>query len=535
MTTPPPVRSGGPLARLDDCSVRTKIAGVVVLFSVAMTAVAGLGVTQLAAASSHRQTVLEADVPYLVAVQQAALEAKAAATDERGFLISGKADFAESFVERLPEIESELKQAAALARTDGDRERVVAVQEAVDAWTTAVQAEFTLFASDPAGATEAALGANRDLRKAYEGMIDEAVTAKREALVAGGERADASSARAVQLVVLALVVGLALPLVLAVRVLRGITGPLGAVVAALKAAATGDLTQRVTPRSADELGELAAALNATLDGTGAAVATIAGSAGSLSASSTELAAVAGRMSGGAQESASQVAAVSSASEQVTRNVQVVATGAEEMGASIREIAQNANEAARVAASAVQVADRTNDTISKLGTSSAEIGNVVKVITSIAEQTNLLALNATIEAARAGEAGKGFAVVANEVKDLAQETAKATEDISQRIQAIQADTAGAVSAIEEIGTVIGRISDYQTTIASAVEEQTATTNEMNRSVSEVATGSTDISSRILAVATAARDTSDGIDQAQVASVQLAAMSAELDALVARFRY
>ena len=159
--------------------------------------------------------------------------------------------------------------------------------------------------------------------------------------------------------------------------------------------------------------------------------------------SEELSAVVEQMSGSAEETSAQAGLVSAAAEEVSRNVQTVATGTEEMSASIREIAQNATEAARVAAQAVGVAETTNATVAKLGESSAEIGNVVKVITSIAEQTNLLALNATIEAARAGEAGKGFAVVANEVKELAQETRKATEDIGQRIEAIQADTAAAV--------------------------------------------------------------------------------------------
>ena len=247
MTAATPPRTRGPLARLDDCRIRTKIAGVAVLFSLAMTAVAGLGVEQLSEASTHRQSVLEADVPYLAALQQAALEAKAAATDERGFLISGKADFAESFTERQVEIEGELAEATDLARSSSDRERIAAVQTSIDTWTTAVQAEFLQFADDPAGATDVALGANRDLRKDFEAKFHEAVTIKRAALVDSGKQADASSTRAVQLVAIALLVGLALPLLLAVRVIRGITGPLGAVVTALKAAATGDLTQRVTP------------------------------------------------------------------------------------------------------------------------------------------------------------------------------------------------------------------------------------------------------------------------------------------------
>ena len=195
------------------------------------------------------------------------------------------------------------------------------------------------------------------------------------------------------------------------------------------------------------------------------MASVVGSADAVAASSEELSASSAQISASAEETSAQSGVVSSAAEEVSRNVATVAAGAEEMGASIREIATNAAEASEVAAKAVTAAATTTATVAKLGESSAEIGNVVKVITSIAEQTNLLALNATIEAARAGEAGKGFAVVANEVKELAQETAKATEDIARRVLAIQGDTTAAVAAIEEISSIVAQISDRQTTIAS----------------------------------------------------------------------
>ena len=189
----------------------------------------------------------------------------------------------------------------------------------------------------------------------------------------------------------------------------------------------------------------------------------------------------------------------------------------------------------LATTAVKTAEATNETITKLGQSSTEIGQVIKVITSIAQQTNLLALNATIEAARAGEAGKGFAVVANEVKELAKETAKATEDIGRKIEAIQGDTKGAVAAIGQIGTVIGQISDIQTTIASAVEEQSATTNEISRNLSEAAKGSADINRNIGGVAEGARSTASGAAETQKSAQSLEHMSAELQALVAQFKY
>ena len=250
----------------------------------------------------------------------------------------------------------------------------------------------------------------------------------------------------------------------------------------------------------------------------------------LASSSEELTAVSQQMSSNSEETATQSNVVAAASEQVSKNVATVATSAEEMSASAKEIAKNATEAAKVATEAVKVASDTNKTVAKLGESSIEIGKVIKVITSIAQQTNLLALNATIEAARAGEAGKGFAVVANEVKELAKQTATATEDISGKIEAIQNDTKAAVTAIDQISKIINQINGIQNTIASAVEEQTATTNEIARNATEAAKGSTEISKNIANVSEAAKNTTQGANNTLTAATELAKLAADLKRVV-----
>ena len=252
-------------------------------------------------------------------------------------------------------------------------------------------------------------------------------------------------------------------------------------------------------------------------------------------SSEEMMAESQTMSQASQETSTQAESVSSSAEQVSANVQSVATGVDEMTTSIQEIAKNATNAAQVATTAVETAETTNETIGKLGISSTEIGNVIKVITSIAQQTNLLALNATIEAARAGEAGKGFAVVANEVKELAKQTASATEDISQKIEAIQGDAKGAVEAIGQITTIINQINDIQNTIASAVEQQTATTNEIARNVNQAAEKSSGIADNIISLAQAAQSTNNSAAKTQQSATELSKTAGDLQALVNQFKF
>jgi len=316
---------------------------------------------------------------------------------------------------------------------------------------------------------------------------------------------------------------------------RYISASLKSILARAKAIAAGDLTRdEMKAEGDDELAELTTAINEMQFSLHRVIQSMRGTAEQVAAASEELSATSQQITANSEETTAQAKVVSEAGGQVNTNLQTVASGAEEMNSTIGEIAKSATEAARIAGEAVAAAESANRTVSLLGDSSVEIGKVIEVITSIAQQTNLLALNATIEAARAGEAGKGFAVVANEVKELAKQTAKATEEIKQKITVIRENTGGAVAAIGGIKGVIDKISHISTEIATAVEEQSATTSEMARNVSEAAKGASTISDNIEGVARAAQDTSTNVTQAQTASEHLAKMANQLRDQVSRFK-
>ncbi|GAA4733463.1 hypothetical protein GCM10023328_11140 [Modestobacter marinus] len=321
--------------------------------------------------------------------------------------------------------------------------------------------------------------------------------------------------------------------VLALLVARALTRPLDRAVDALELVAAGDLRPRLPESGTDEVRTLAVALNRSLENMGGALGAVRDRTGDLSGASVRLRGLSEDVARDAARGTAVAGTARAATEAVSDNVRTVAAGAEEMGASIREIAHSTTEAARVGASAMAAAQETTAMVARLGESSRQIGDVVGAITSIAEQTNLLALNATIEAARAGEAGKGFAVVANEVKELAQETQRATEDIVRRVEAIQADTAGAAESIAGIAAVVEQVNDFQQTIASAVEEQSATTAEMSRNVAEAASGTDGVSANVRSVTEAARSTADSTESTRETAVALAAITEELRGLVSRF--
>lgn len=348
-------------------------------------------------------------------------------------------------------------------------------------------------------------------------------------------RTRSNQTRSTTVFIVVLVLCIAGLVTLSISVVRSISQSMERVIAVTSGVADGELTTRVEITNQDELGIMGSSINRALDRMREAVSIFADNSGALAEASDELSTISVQMSGGADSNSDQATMASSAAEQVSVSVEAVATGIEQMTASIHEIARNSQEAATVAAGAVERARSTNQLITHLGERSSEITGVAKVISEIAEQTNLLALNATIEAARAGASGRGFAVVADEVKELARGTATATQDISSRMVSIQEDINGAVRAIGEIADVVDRISEIQTSIALAVEEQTATANEISRSINEAAHGTSEIAGHAHQVAESAQITAEGASATRRAAVELSTMAEALKTLVAEFHY
>ncbi|AGZ38980.1 methyl-accepting chemotaxis protein [Actinoplanes friuliensis] len=464
--------------------------------------------------------------------RNAALAAKGAANDERGYLIAGDTEFRDEALGRQEAVDQQLAVARSLG-LPAEQATIDKIKAGTDTWFSALDAEFKTFVTDRPAAVAAALGATRDLRKTYEEQFAAEGDRADAALIAGRDF-DATVGSTRLNLIWTIVIALGLSILLALWVARMIITPLRRVSVVLDAVAEGDLSKDPDVEQRDELGHMARSLRRAISTLRTTVTDLTTHSQNLNTAAGALASTSKDSAASAEAGARQATSVADSAATMSSNIQTVAAGAEEMGASIREISQSATQAAGVAARAVDVTATTTTVMAKLGESSTEIGNVIKVITSIAEQTNLLALNATIEAARAGEMGKGFAVVASEVKDLAQETARATEDIGQRVAAIQTDTVGAVAAIGEISEIIGRISEFQTTIASAVEEQTVTTNEMSRNVTEAADAGGRVADTITEVAASVQLTTVGVTEANRAAGQLAEMSDDLRAIVNRFR-
>ena len=541
-------RTSGLFRVYENLGLRAKIMSIVIAFAIVSAIVAAVSVAAVTRAVDDTKalTALQNDVSFHIGlVHQEELKSRMLIGMAAAMPLETDADYA-TWTDKIAETDADLQAAADAYEagiaglgeftSDLGHDNWEAFKTAWATWQN--QRDTVMFAavrSGDAEAFETAIGAGQaSLDAAIDSLEAE------EALVAGTSRAisdeaTSSGQSSTELAIATLVVGLGLVIGLALVAAQILRRQVSNVRRVADALANGNFTVASGVDSKDEIGRMGAALDAATATLRATMERVAGSSRSVAAAAQQLSSGNATVASGAQEMSARAETVATAANEVSRNLGDVARGSEEMTASIREIAHSTSEAARVGIQAVEAAQAADDQIGRLGVSSQEIGNVVKVITQIAGQTNLLALNATIEAARAGEAGKGFAVVAGEVGELARETARATEDISKRVDTIQADAQGAVSVIAQIAEIVQTINEYQSTIASAIEEQTATTNEMGRNVADAAGGSEEMAAGISTVAEAAQTSSQVLAEVGTAVDELNSLSKELSDRVAAFTY
>jgi methyl-accepting chemotaxis protein len=464
---------------------------------------------------------------------------KDAETGQRGYLITGVDSYLEPYTAAQSTVVEHIEGVRELTSDNAKQQaRLADLEPLIDAKFAEMQETVDVRSDEGFDAAQAIVLSDQGkvVMDQIRGLLDE-IRADETVLLA--ERAAAANATAVTTKTVVLggtTVAVIVVLGLATYLTRSITRPINGLTARLREIADGDgdLTQRVDDSRADEIGALATVFNRFVGNIASLVQEIGETASTSSSAAQELSAITAEMTRQTGDAASQATAAAAAAQQVSSNVQTLAAASEEMGASIHEIARSTSEASTAGRTAVTSTDDANTTINRLGESSAAIGSVVALINTVAQQTNLLALNATIEAARAGEAGKGFAVVAEEVKELAQQTAQATEQITSRIGQIQSDVDVAVAAIATTTRVISQVNDHQSSIAGAVEEQSATTAAMAANVVEAAVGATTIADNVRSIATSAQSTVSNIDQVRSSAEEVARNAQHLDDLVGRFK-
>ncbi|MBC3763222.1 methyl-accepting chemotaxis protein [Quadrisphaera oryzae] len=530
--------SPGPRLRTSRWTVRTRLLAVTVTLAVAVLGMGGVGVVQVLDVNSRAQEVRTAGTLPLERLGTLNADWQTYLTNNARAFVAGltpeqQTQFKQITQKSLDQVGKDLDGMAGVPLTPAAEDSIKTVSTTMVSYRDVIAKVVTgLETGDTAALAKVipqALEHEAEIQKA----ISAALAAQSTAAAAAAAQAQAASDAAVRILAVIALAALVASVTLALVVTRSITRPLDRVRGVLAAVAAGDLRARAGISGRDELASVSDSLDQTLEGFGRAMAVVIATTGQLTGTSRVLDQLAADVAAKADEAAAQADVVSAAALTVSGSVDTVAAGSGEMQTAIGEISASAAEAAAVAAQAVEAVEDTTTTVARLGASSQEIASVVKLITSIAEQTNLLALNATIEAARAGEAGKGFAVVAGEVKELARQTAQATEDISRRVSAIQGDTDGAVSAIERISEVISRINDHQTTIAAAVEEQSATSREMTRNVADAASGAQEIAANTSALAAGAEGSRGRAAETRSASAELTALGAQLQEAVAGF--